>query len=214
MEKKNIVIFGDSYSTFDGYIPQGYGAYYSASEDSVTDVRVVENTWWHRFISATNGNLLLNDSWSGSTVCYTAYNNRDCSGDSSFIYRFKKLQKDGFFKKNRVDRVLVFGGTNDNWADAPIGELQFSDWTKEDLFNVAPAFCYFAYLLRQELPNAEIIFLINTELKTELVETIEKAAVHYGAKALILKDIDKACGHPTIAGMRSIHEQLLAFLQE
>ena len=41
-EIKNIMIIGDSYSTFRGYIPEGYAVYYD--ENSGTDVFKVENT--------------------------------------------------------------------------------------------------------------------------------------------------------------------------
>ena len=63
----NVVIFGDSYSTFSGYVPDGYICYYG-SELCKTDVTIVEETWWHQLIEETNANLLLNDSWSGSTI--------------------------------------------------------------------------------------------------------------------------------------------------
>ena len=43
---RNIMIFGDSYSTFAGYIPDGYAVYYSTEEREQTDVRRVEETWW------------------------------------------------------------------------------------------------------------------------------------------------------------------------
>lgn len=34
---KNLIIIGDSYSTFEGYIPEGYAFYYSSKAG--TDVR-------------------------------------------------------------------------------------------------------------------------------------------------------------------------------
>lgn len=36
---RNLLIFGDSYSTFAGYIPEGYAAYYSTAYREQTDVR-------------------------------------------------------------------------------------------------------------------------------------------------------------------------------
>ncbi len=95
--KKNILIFGDSYSTFEGYVPKGYAVYYSENERPETDVTKVEQTWWHQVVNEGNYNLVLNNSWSGSTIGYTGYNNSDCSKSSSFIYRFKKLAAEGFF---------------------------------------------------------------------------------------------------------------------
>ena len=114
----NVLIFGDSYSTFENFIPDGYAAYYTKAGHPGTDVRRVEETWWHQVITKADMNLILNNSWSGSTICYTGYNNTDCSQSSSFIYRLRKLIEQGFFEKNKVDTVFVFGGTNDSWADA------------------------------------------------------------------------------------------------
>lgn len=67
----NVLIFGDSYSTFLNYIPEGYAHYYGDSSKS--DLDSVEQTWWYQLITETHSNLVLNDSWSGSTVCNTGY---------------------------------------------------------------------------------------------------------------------------------------------
>ena len=200
---KNILIFGDSYSTFEGYIPEGYDTFYPC-----LDVQEVEQTWWSKYIAKMNGKLIQNNSWSGSTICYTGYNG-DCSNINSFIYRYRKMKAEGFFEKNKVDTVLVFGGTNDSWANAQFGEMQFADWEEKDLFQVFPAVCHFAYNLKNDLPNAEIIFMINTEIKTEIQKAIAEAAKYYGVKCIQLQDIDKAEGHPTEKGMQAICEQLL-----
>ena len=198
----NILIFGDSYSTFDGYIPQGYETFYPC-----LDVQKVEQTWWARYIKKKNARLVENNSFGGSTICYSGYNG-DCSNTNSFIYRYRKMKAEGFFERNKVDTVLVFGGTNDSWANAPVGEVKYSNWQEEDLFQVIPAICHFASCLKNELPNAEIIFIINTELKVEIQKGIQNIAQYYGIKAIQLEDIEKESGHPTEKGMESICEQL------
>lgn len=53
MNLKNILIFGDSYSTFEGYIPDGFAVYYSKTEGGETDVRAVEDTWWYQLLKET-----------------------------------------------------------------------------------------------------------------------------------------------------------------
>ena len=146
---KNVFILGDSYSTFEGYVPEGYVSYYRPDgpsylrkkpelEKNESDVFTVEQTWWYNLVKE-NGNLLLNCSWSGTTICNTGYNGCDNS-ECYFIARIEKLIKEDYFKKNKVDTLLLFGGTNDNWSDAPLGEEVYSDWTKEDLYNVFPGF--------------------------------------------------------------------------
>ena len=104
----NILIFGDSYSTFEGYIPNGYKTYYPH-----LDVQRVEQTWWSKYIQTINGKLIQNNSWSGSTIGYIGYEG-DCSQTNSFIYRYRQLKAKNFFKENQIDTVLVFGGTNDS----------------------------------------------------------------------------------------------------
>lgn len=209
MNLKNVLIFGDSYSTFEGYIPDGFAVYYSKTEGGETDVRAVEDTWWYQLLKETDSRLIQNNSWSGSTVCYTGYNGGDCSKTSSFICRLKKLQDAEFFKENEIDTVFVFGGTNDSWAGSPIGELKYSDWEEQDLYSVLPAFCFFINELRRILPNAHIIPVINTELKPKIEEGFKAACTHYGIKPVALHNIDKRGGHPTIKGMKEIKNQII-----
>lgn len=208
MSLGNVLIFGDSYSTFEGYIPEGYACYYIPRDKAETDVRQVEETWWHQVISETGSTLLLNDSWSGSTVCNTGYNG-DCSKTNSFIYRLNKYKADGFFEKNKINTVFIFGGTNDNWTNGPVGEVKFDDITEEDLLSVLPGMSYFMKNLCEAVPNAKIYCLINTNLKHDITNGYKEIAEHYGAKPIIFKNIRKACGHPTVQGMKDIKNQIL-----
>ena len=57
----NTLIFGDSYSTFENHIPEGYAVYYSAQESPNTDVRKVEQTWWHRVMAQAGLELVLEE---------------------------------------------------------------------------------------------------------------------------------------------------------
>lgn len=208
MSLGNVLIFGDSYSTYKGYNPEGYAVYYQP-DGGDTDVRKVNETWWHKVISETDSNLLLNNSWSDSTIGYTGYNNSDCSKTSSFIFRLNQPKDNGFFEENKIDTVFVFGGTNDSWSNAPLGSPMFSDWKNEDLYNVLPAIGYFAHNLKETLPDANIIWLINTDLKGEICDTMKKACDLCSIKYIAFKYIDKTCGHPTVKGMNDIKEQIL-----
>lgn len=213
MDLKQTLIFGDSYSTFEDYIPKGYAAYYTNIPITSTDVTKVTQTWWHMLLSEAEATLLLNNSWSGSTIGYTGYDNADCSCTSSFIFRLKQLKEAGFFEKNQVDTVLIFGGTNDSWCNAPIGSLQYADWQEDDLYSVLPAVCYFFHELKETLPEANLICLINTELNPQVEEGLRLASLHYGILPICLHDIHKIDGHPTIEGMKNIKDQVLAHLR-
>lgn len=213
--KNNTLIFGDSYSTFEGFIPEGYAIYYTDKhENPETDVSKVSQTWWYQVIKEANLNLILNNSWSGSTIGYTGYNNADRSQSSSFIYRLKQLIANGFFMENQIDKVFIFGGTNDNWADAPLGEAKYKDWTHEDLYFVLPAICYFLNLMKETVPQAEIYCLINTNLKPEIVACMQEASKKYGITAITFKTIDKMHEHPTKKGMIDIKDAVLNVLKK
>ncbi len=209
----NTVIIGDSYSTFEGYIPEGYAFYYSTwgrrTEDGkpVTDVNKVEQTWWSRLLKDTGGILLRNDSWSGTTVCHTGYDGADRS-EISFVARAKRLIEGGFFTENKVDSLFVFGLTNDNWAGSPTGGIKLARQTEKDLYKVLPALSYLLQILRKAAPETKIYFILNTDLDPHLSEAAKIICEKTGVKCIVLKDIDKACGHPTVKGMEQIAKQV------
>ncbi len=210
---KNLLIFGDSYSTFKGFIPEGYLAYYSENGRPETDVTAVNQTWWYQVVNEAKLNLVLNNSWSGSTICYTGYENKDCSQTSSFIRRLQNLIDEGFFAENNIDKVFVFGGTNDSWCGAPLGEIKKDNWINDDLYNILPAIYCFFDLLKKALPNAEIYCLINTGLKKEVADSLKDAAQIYNITPIVFDKIDKQCGHPTIEGMNDIKNAVLKALK-
>jgi len=210
--KENVIIFGDSYSTFANCIPEGYAAYYSETPRPETDVTKVEQTWWHQVITEADLHLVQNNSWSGSTIGYTGWDGRDNSATSSFIYRLRKLIADGFFAENKIDTVFVFGGTNDSWCDAPLGESKEADFQESDLYAVLPAVNCFLRLLRETLPQAKIYCLMNNELKPEIASCMEKACEKYRIIPVTFDVIDKRSGHPTVQGMKDIKNRVLAVM--
>ena len=212
--KNNTLIFGDSYSTFKGYVPQGYAVYYSENERPETDVTKVNETWWYQVVEEKNLKLVLNNSWSGSTIGYTGYNNADCSKSSSFIYRLKQLIATDFFVKNQIDKVFVFGGTNDSWSNAPLGEIKYNNWEDNELYSVLPAVCYFLNFLKETLPKADIYCLINTDIKPEIASCMKNACEKYHITPITFNSIDKKCGHPTIQGMKNIKDGVLKVINK
>lgn len=208
----NTFILGDSYSTFEGFIPQGYAAYYTSTGRAETDVNQVSQTWWHQLLTETNSTLLKNCSYSGTTICNTGYDGRDCS-DISFIARFDKLLDENYFNQNKVNTFFLFGGTNDSWANSPIGKPMYSDWKKEDLFYVLPAFCYLIHKISVNLPDTNVFCVLNTELKPVIQENFKGVCEKYSINVIQLDEIDKKCGHPTIKGMKQIKEQIIKYIK-
>ncbi|MBR3847806.1 MAG: hypothetical protein IKM21_00770 [Oscillospiraceae bacterium] len=201
---KNIFILGDSYSTYGGYIPDGYHAYYSDGMEIIPVVRGVEKTWWKMFEKENDLNIVLNDSFSGSTVCNTV--REYLTVETSFISRIDKYIAEGFFAENKIDTMFIFGGTNDSWIDAPVGSLKYSDWTADDLKCVLPAFCYLIDRAKEVVED--ILVIINSELKSEITEGFMEACKKNNVRYLGLCEIDKENGHPTEMGMRQIADQV------
>jgi hypothetical protein len=204
------MIFGDSYSTYEGHIPAGYAVYYSGHRGAEPDVSDASKTWWGRLLDASGAKLVQNNSWSGSTIGYTGYNNSDCSHSSSFIYRFEKLLAEGFFETNKIDRLFVFGGTNDSWSNAPLGESDKEAIEENDLFCVLPAIKHFVARLADKLPDTKLVIIGNCDIKSEITEALALAAERAGATYVGLSGIDKVNGHPTELGMEQIKDQILA----
>ena len=208
----NVLILGDSYSTFEGYVPKGHECYYSNLGRPETDVNRASQAWWYQLMELTNSHLILNHSWSGTTICNTGYAGTNVP--NSFIRRIDKLANEGFFQKNQIDTVLVMGGQNDDWSGAPIGELKTSDWTTDDLLQYGPALCYLMHRLKMVLPNARIIFIINSEMSDTIMDYQVRAAEIYDVEYIRLEAIHKMNGHPTILGMKQIVEQILSYLED
>ena len=55
----------------------------------------------------------------------------------------------------------------------------------------------------------DIVFIINTGLKEEIVNCIEAVAKLYEFKVIRLENITKEDGHPTTKGMAEISEQVI-----
>ena len=67
---KSVTIFGDSYSTFEGYIvPENNLTWYFLDRQQKTnDVIAVEQTWWHQLLKKNGWRLCMNNSYCGSTI--------------------------------------------------------------------------------------------------------------------------------------------------
>ena len=199
---KTVSILGDSYSTFQGYLEPdtNYVWYFDGTPRTQTDVTSVTQTWWHQLITSKGWRLLKNNSFSGSTICNTGYNRADVK-HNSFIARMDNLG-------GAPDIIYIFGGTNDAWANSPIGEYKYENWTKQELYSFRPAMAYMLNYMTNRYLNTQIIFILNSELKNEVNESVREICKHYGVKLIELHDIDKKGGHPSIAGMKAIADQL------
>ncbi len=204
--RKTIAVFGDSYSTFEGFNPQGYAIWYdSRNRPETTDVNKVEQTWWWQVIKEGGYKMGNINSYSGSTICNSGYNDEDYS-DRSFVNRTSLL--------GTPDILLICGGTNDSWANAPIGDYKFGDWKRADLYTFRPALAKMLSDIRLRYPNVEVYFILNSELKEEINESVKKICKEYQVPVIALHGIDKKNGHPSVKGMKSFAQQVLKAIKK
>ncbi len=205
--KRGISILGDSYSTYKGFVlPDSNYVWYPQEKAENNDVQDVRQLWWQQLIRNNQGyRLCQNNSFSGATICHTGYEGADYS-DRSYCTRLWHL--------GSPDVILVFGGTNDTWAKSPIGQFQYSNWQKSDLYNFRPAMAYVLASLQNRYPGVDIYVIINDILSDEVTSSMKTICDHYQVQYILLHDIDKQWGHPSQKGMQQIAEQVASALKD
>ena len=205
--KETVAILGDSYSTYEGYLTPSTNEiwYFQPWRDKRTDVNDVKQTWWWQVIDRGGFKLGVNNSYSGSTICNTGYNDEDYTA-RSFVTRYNNL--------GTPDIIFVFGGTNDSWANVPVGEFKYENIRRADLFTFRPAMAYLMQGLINHYPGARIYVLINNELSEEVTNSMKTIADRYGIPYIQINDIDKKGGHPSIKGMSQIADQILKVIKK
>lgn len=204
--KPTLAVLGDSYSTFAGFIPEGNACWYNSPADHKrTDVTKVEQTWWWQVANEGGYKLGAIESYSGATVCNTGYRDEDYS-DRSFVTRCTNL--------GNPDIILICGATNDSWANAPIGDYKYANWKRVDLYFFRPAMAKMLNDIKLHYINVEVYFILNTELKKEINESVLEVCKHYDVPVIKLEDIDKKSSHPSVKGMKAIAQQVLKFIKK
>ena len=149
LEGVTVSIYGDSISTFEGWIPYGYNNFYPGSGD----VEDINDTWWIRVFDETGMKLCANASSAGCT----------CAGDSTDAekpqvgcsdFRITDLSdKNGAYP----DIIVVFMGTNDLLTDIPLGENDGTAVVEEGIIdNFADAYSLMLDKLETYYPCSEI----------------------------------------------------------
>lgn len=107
---KQFSILGDSISTLAGYNPKGYKVFYNGENCEKSGVKEMENTWWGKVIDFFGGELLVNNSWSGSRVT------RLPNSEKLFPSGCSDERTEGLHIDNtKPDVIIIYLGTND-WA--------------------------------------------------------------------------------------------------
>lgn len=209
-----ISIFGDSISTYDGY--SNSTAYNSILADQPIYYRAthmsVGETWWQRVITGMNGELCVNNSYSGGRVTHDhtpkrAANLHNNAGD-------------------KPDVILIYYGIND--FHNMVGKYIFSE-----------AYDQMLKIMKEAYPEAKIYCCtLNAIQNGNTGTTLEQngAGVSYEAYNNLIKEVAAANGvevidlysrigteiykytfdhiHPNSEGMKMMSEAILADLRE
>lgn len=145
---KQFSILGDSISTLAGYNPKGYKVFYNGENCEKSGVKEMENTWWGKVIDFFGGELLVNNSWSGS--CVTSSNATlfpsGCSDERTSCLHINGV---------KPDVIIIYLGFND-WANGVV--LDGTHFLEESL-DLSYFVCAYNKMLENvtsNYPNAEI----------------------------------------------------------
>lgn len=149
--KKQFSILGDSISTLDGYNPRGYKVFYSGDNCVKSGVSEMADTWWGKVIDFLGGELLVNNSWSGSRVTRLPESETlfpsGCSDERTGNLHINNV---------KPDVVIIYLGTND-WAFG--AEESYTEKVLDDDYHcISFGFAYSTMIgkIRANYPDAEI----------------------------------------------------------
>lgn len=149
VETKKLSILGDSISTFDGWIPEGYACFYPMDGD----VTEVEQTWWQMVLKDTGMELCVNGSSSGSTCVGDSFSTDECRYGCSDYRIGDLIGGSGCFP----DVIIVYMGTNDFMKAVPLGDNDGTRTVEEGVIeNFSDAYCLILDKLIACYPNADI----------------------------------------------------------
>lgn len=147
--KKTVSILGDSISTYEGWVPDGYVDFFPMNGE----VDNVDDTWWKPFIDDAGLQFCANSSSSGST----------CVGDSLSAddpkYACSSYRIDDLVGKGGIypDIIIVYLGTNDLLTGVPLGENDGTEPVEEGLIETfSDAYSLILDKLESQYPGARI----------------------------------------------------------
>ena len=147
---KKFSILGDSISTFQGYSEPEDAAFYDISRKLESEIITPADTWWGQVIEYLGGELLVNNSISGSTVCRNPFYevpSYACSKE-----RTSSLAKGDVLP----DVIMIYMGTNDWGRGTRIHCEELNDGAEESLELFSVAYRTMLKELKQNYPDAEI----------------------------------------------------------
>lgn len=219
MPAKTFSIMGDSISTFEGCVPDGYTLFYNDERLERSGVLRPEDTWWSHTVRALGGTVLADSAWSGSMVEGAGF-----PAASSPERAAALLGRDG----QEPDAVLVFIGINDyGWGGAAPADAveRFGAAYRTMLRNIRTAAPKAAVYCITLLPgrthgvdHPEFCYRLRGRHLDEYNAAIRDAAAAEGCRVADVRafgrDYDSLEGtHPTNLGMRQFASMVVRAMQ-
>ncbi len=157
MKAKNVSIFGDSISTYEGYNPPGYAVFYDKEMQKRNGLQSADDTWWSIVLKSIGGTLCVNASYSGRRVSGDSFP-AACSDESVF-----HLRKDD---KCIPDMVLVYLGYNDFGYGVKLCRNRLSNPFIKDTRFFLDAYNDMLVKIKKEYPKTAVI--CGTLLRTSI----------------------------------------------
>lgn len=210
LENATVAIYGDSVSTFEGYLPENFAYYYP---QATLDVKTVGDTWWYKLYQNNNLNIVINNSISGTGVLN--------AGGMSGYAGLSQKRIDLLIEDNvPVNVVIIYLGINDCKVGTDVSSFkrnykQMINMMYNTLGDVdiivctlgASTFSYTnCYDLRIQYNNA--LRELSEELKFGLAE-IDKVITEENKEQYMANML-----HPNKNGMNAIYEAVMTALDK
>lgn len=226
-KNKYFSILGDSISTLEGYSIPECAAFYDTHHKILSEVLVPSDTWWGRVIEAACGELLINNSISGSTVCWDNLYEIPSYGCSA-------ERTAGLSKGNLLpDVIMIFMGMND-WGRAV--KVLPDEGEESDLSVFFVAYRQMLRQLKNNYPKAELwCFTLPVSTCTRIENFVFPycyGGIHIEEYCDVIRDCAKQSGallidlyndamvydtldgfHPTASGMKTLSDAVIEQLK-
>lgn len=229
-KNKFFSILGDSVSTLEGYSEPEFAAFYDTAHKLAADVLTPLDTWWGQVIDRLGGELLVNNSFSGSTVC--RHSSHEIPSYACSDERTSALGRSGVMP----DVIMVYMGTNDWGCGTKIRSEKGCKGAENPLVSFSTAYGSMLEKLRKNYPHAEIWCMSLAVSRcsamedfnfpycyggrhiSEYCDAIQTCAEKHGALFFDLYHCMEAYDtldgfHPNASGMKWIAEAVLSELE-
>ncbi len=150
-EGAKVSILGASISTFEGYIPNDYTVYYPHKTSNPDPVLDVHDTYWMRFIDIISGELLVNNSSSGS-FCSTGHG-EEIDAKAGCGIRCEALDNG----TDMPDIIIIQLGGNDFTRSTPLGTYNGTQEFPTDTDTFREAYAVMLSKITSKYKDAKVI---------------------------------------------------------